>query len=459
MRKRIISLATDMLIVILTISMLFLAYLYAAKSVTPIKNNSSEFDKLWIVDDGDGIAFTAFDTNLCTPLSIAYKASDKDAGILIGDADLTLTLYAVLSDVVLDIFGNTSVCTKAEDTATAINEILASDSYLYIEYANDLPFPFIYALSSGKSSVDKTQVASGESAYVSRLFMLLETNDKGECLYKTYALDRDGNAFSFVRSDKKDYILNNADKVHLDAYSDVFINASLSRDTASDAPDIMYGSILYSQVIANKEIYYTGLDTESGKASFLDIFEMNSEKTGSYIDVDGNTVFIGSDVRLSVSTNGNISYTSESEPILLKELLGYSPVSKGEYSMFDMLKATNIFIERITSSHPTLSSSESDIKLSAVYKNDDGMPVFEYGYYLEGIRINTKSAFSFTFDANGIRYLDINLCRFNTTGENLATLPKSTASMRTAELGRESIIIPVYSESTPGIYDIAWMAD
>lgn len=459
MRKRIISLATDMLIVLLTVSMLFLAYLYAAKNVTSSKDDSSDFDRLWIVDDGDGRAFKVFDTSLCTPMSIAYKDAGKDAGILIGDGDLTLTLYAVLSDLVLDVFGNTSICTKAENTTAVTDEILASDSYLYIEYANDLPFPFIYALSSGKSSVDRTQVASGENAYLSRLFMLLKTDTEGKCTYKTYAFDRVGNAYSFTRADRKDYVLNNADKVHLDAYSDVFINAELSRDTASDAADITYGSILYSQVTCDTEISYPGFSTENGKASFLDIFEMNSEKAGSYIDVDGNTVFIGSDVRLSVSASGNISYTSESEPIFLKELLGYSPVSKGEYSMFDMLKATNIFVERIVSAYPTLSSSEADIKLSSVYKNESGMPVFEYAYYFEGIRINTDTAFSFTFDTNGIRYLDINLCRFNTVGEKQATLPKRVVSKRTAKLGRENLILPTYNESNEGIYDIAWIAD
>lgn len=457
MKKRASALIMDILILVLCASMLFLAFLYAQDNVRNKTESKDVFDKLWIVNDSGGRAFTIFNTELCTPNVIAYKPSGKDAGALIYNDELMLTLYAVLSDVVLDVFGEASVCkVPGEEYDVIVSKILAADSYLYLEYADDLPFPFIYTMASGKASVDGSLFASGITKYLSRLFLILETCDDGSTVFTSYAFDNDGDVVCFEHADQTPYVLQNADKIHLEAYSDIFTKAKMVLDGQTNTPDLTYGSLSYSSLDVTDIGGSLKLENEAEVSRFLELFGMNPEKTRSYIDSDETRVFIGSGSRLTATENGKISFSSEDEQILLKELLGYSPSVRKAYSIFDMLKATNIFIDEIMSAYPNLVGNDAALKLSAIYRESKtGFPVFEYSYFRNGILIDCEKAFIFAFDSVGIRLLDINLICFTDYKKTEATLPKNIVAERLTG-GRNGRLLPIYCKDDTGLYSIAW---
>ncbi len=451
MSKKLSKLALDGAIIFLTLSMLLLSFLFASKNVNIREADEALFDELWIINESDNRAFTIFNTELCTPDIIAYKQPGKTAGALVYNSDLALTLYAVLSDVILDVFGAQSVCTQIQDVDEAKMRIENADSYLYIEYASDIPFAYIYALSSGKSAQDTTQVAKGSNAYISKLFLNIN-NNSNSTTYECLAFDSQNNIYSFTS--ENGYVLRNADKVHLEAYADILGDAYI---TFNDTPELNYPAFEYSLLKDSTNISTITSENKSASAGLIELFGMNFEKTGSYTDGYGTRVFIGSSSRITVTQSGNLSFTGDREPILLTELLGYKPSSKGSYSMFDMLKATNIFIDEFKSKCTNFSGGDAEIKISAVYKNaSSGYPVFEYSYFFNGIMIDTDKAFVFEFDNDGIKRLDIKLLKLEELPQRATAISKKHVYSRIENTDGELFPIYTITDEANSFYEIAW---
>ncbi len=467
---RISDFILNLIISILILSMLTLTVLYAIENTTERDSDSKVFDNLWITQDSEDSAFSVFDISYCTPKLIAYKQPGNDPVATYFDSALTSTLYSVLSDAILDIFGSDSVCVSAEvDYPVAAKEVLESDSYILFEYNSDLPYPYIYALTSAQSSVDTSMCAQGLPVNISKIVLLLSQNENGKTIYSCYGFDSKYNAYKFMHSDNSPYNLQQADKIYIDAYADSLDTVSFLSESKSDnesllSLEIIHGAFDYSPLVESSDIGMLKLDTEQSAATFLELFEINPEKINTYTDRDGSTVFIGTDERLSVSSGKIIEYTAENSPIPLKQILGYIPGQSNSFSLFDMLKATNIFISDIRSLYPELIGKSADIKLTGIYKtsedeDDIAKPVFEYSYFYNGIKIDTDPAFRFVFDASGICKLNINISGFSPEGEKSVTLSKETVYKRLINtLDNVNITYPVYAVNDFGIYHIKWAA-
>ena len=473
MKKKISDIILNVIIAVLTLSMLTLLLLYAARSATVQSADSEVFDKLWIVQDYEDTAFASFTSSLCTPELIAYKQSEKDAGISVANEELTSTVYSVLSDMIIDIFGADSVCiSEGIEYSSAVRTVTDSDSYIFFEYSADIPFPYIYAFSSAQSSVDKSMCANG-AVYISKIAFLLEENENGNTSYICYAFDSENNAYMFEHADGSPYTLQTSDKIHLDAYYESIDNAEFLANTDIDSTDsdsleFIYGTLSYSPIQSSNSISFLSLDNGDASAAFLELFELNPEKLNSYVERDGTTVFIGTDERLTVSPNKTVEFTSDDEAIPLNKILGYTPSNKGSYTLFDMLKATDVMINRFRTAYPEFIGKSAQIKLTGVYKDAvGGNPVFEYSYFYNGVRIDTGLAFRFVFNSEGICELSINLTGFTVMSEKRVTLSKETAFNRIllkltdisepqAEEKRAHAVRPLYTDSGEGLYTIVW---
>ncbi len=467
LRKRISDAILNLIITILILSMLTLTVLFAVKSIAQNEDNSRTFDKLWIVQDVEETAFSVFDISFCTPEIIVYKQPGEAPRGSSFDSALTSTLYSVLSDSVSDIFSSQSVCiSEGIDYLSAVNEILSADSFILFEYSAALPYPYIYALSSSQSSVDLSMCAQGNAENILTLALLLSKNEKSETVYTCYGFDDTDNAYKFELKDKSLYKLRAADKIYIDAYADSleiveFISKKGGISKAASL-DIAYPSFSYSPLEESTDINILKLNAEDTAQSFFKLFEINPEKVNAYVEKDGSTVFIKTGERLSVSTDNTIEYTSDNGSIPMKKVLGYVPGKSSSFSLFDMLKATNVFISKMRSSYPELMENGADIKLTGVYKansdNDESIrPVFEYSYFYNGIRINTDPAFYFVFNNEGICELKINISAFNPGVEKRVALPKITVYKNLKDhIADTSLLRPVYAKVKNGLYLIKW---
>ncbi|MBQ7821796.1 MAG: hypothetical protein IJ391_05890 [Clostridia bacterium] len=465
MKKNFRDLILNLIIAVLTLTMLVLMLMYAAQRAAGHQNDTEVFEKLWIVQDYDGTAFTVFDSSLCTPELIAYKQSGMPAGVIHSDEELMSTLYSVLSDVILDVFGSESMCISENiDYETAVSMLTIADSYLMLEYSADIPFPYIYALTSGESSVDTQMCASGKAVYISKLALLLSEDENKNIIYSALAFDSDHGAYSFERTDSKPYTLPSSDVVHLDAYSSSFEKAEFYSDkhgASAPSTELIYSSASYSPLQASSGMEFLGLDNDLTRAAFLELFELNPEKLNSFVERDGTTVFIGTDERLTVSPDNTVEFSSPAEPIPLNKILGYTPSKKSSYSLFDMLKATDMLISRFRTAYPEHIGKSASIKLTGVYKDEasGGNPVFEYSYFYDGMRIDAPSAFRFVFTADGICKLTLNTTGFTVMSEKRVTLSKETALERLSlKLSGEIKVRPIYILSDERIYSLEWAA-
>ena len=464
-KKKISDILLNIVICILTLSMLTMTVLYAKQKATQNNSDTQTFDNLWIVNDFEESAFSLFDISYSVPTLIAYKETGKAAGATVFDSGLTSALYSALSDSIVDIFGQNSVCISENvQYADAVNELLSADSYILFEYSCALPFPYLYALCSAQSNVDISMCAGGEVADISRLALILSQGENGETYYTCYGFDFKNNACRFEHVDNSPYILQASDKIYIDAYSESFERIDLVK-TGDDEPSVqmLYGSFGYSLLDETSDISMLRLGDEQSTTAFLKHFEINPEKANRYTDADGTTVFISTDERLAVTSGKIIEYTCEKGGIPIKKVLGYTPGKKSSFSLFDMLKATNIFISEIRLPYPQLMGKSADIKLSAIYKTQAegdaqaSKAVFEYSYFYNGVKIDTAPAFYFEFSANTIQKIQINISGFSTSSEKNVLLPKATAYNRISqELGTFKRISPLYSPDDTQLYNIKW---
>ncbi|MBE6606474.1 MAG: hypothetical protein E7635_05515 [Ruminococcaceae bacterium] len=467
LKKRISDVILNLIITVLILSMLTLTVLFAVRSISQGEDNNRTFDKLWIVQDVEETAFSVFDISFCTPELIVYKQPGETPRASVYDSALTATLYSVLSDAVLDVFSSQSVCiSKGIDYTSAVNEVLSADSFILFEYSNALPYPYIYALTSAQSSADISMCAQGSGESILTLVLLLSKNESSETVYRCYGFDDQNNAYSFEKKDRTLYKLQASDKIYIDAYSYSLQTIDfISKDGntfKTPSLDIANPSFSYFPLDVSADINMLKLNSEDSAQAFFKLFEINPEKVNAYVEKDGSTVFIKPGERLSVSSDNTIEYTSETGSIPMKKILGYVPGQSGSFTLFDMLKATNVFISKVRTSYPELMGKGADIRLTGVYKsvqdNSDLIkPVFEYSYFYNGIRVDTKPAFYFVFNSEGICELKINISGFVPVSGKSVALPKITVYNRLKNsLESTTLLRPVYSKDKTGLYHIKW---
>ncbi|MBO7148474.1 MAG: hypothetical protein J6V93_01320 [Clostridia bacterium] len=465
MKKNFRDLILNLIIALLAFSMIVLLLTYAGRKADRESSESNVFDKLWIIGDYDESAFSALNASLCTPELIAYKQPGSQPGALYADEETISTVYSVLSDTVLDVFGADSVCISDNIDAKALaNELANAQSYILYEYSADIPFPYIYALATGESSVDVSSRADGKAAYISKLALILSEGEDNSVYYSPVAFDSNGGAYRFEKKDKTPYVLPGSDIIHLYAYASSFERVKFYANTqnGSLSTEIIHPGITYAPLSASPSSAFLELDNDIIKTAFLELFELNPEKLNSFVERDGTTVFIGTAERLSVAPDGIIEFESNNEPMPLNSILGYTPGKNNSYTLFDMLKATDLLISRFRSAYPEYIGKNASIKLTGVYKGDGeytDSPIFEYSYFYEGMRIDTEPAFRFVFTSTGVSAIRINSLGFAPLAQRRSTLSKSTVFDRIALRFSDDISVrPIYTLSENGVYELEWAA-
>ena len=457
MKKGLSGLLLDFIIILLCISMLNLVFMHAARSINDTSGKEQIFNDLWMIQGYDGNSFASFDFAMCLPDSISYKQSGKQASAVVGDNELMKTVYSVLSNVITDIFGSDSVANRFDgDINTVYNKVASADSYVFFSYATELPFPCIYAFSSGSSNVTYEMSAKSDAFYVSDVALLLDTSQK-EVTYRCFAFDRHQNVYEFTRADGTQYVLPGADIAHIDAYSEDFTNVDFAMNRKADFDklslfplDILYGSLDYSYLNKTFAVSELELSDTAVAKKFLEIFDINSEKTNTYSEDDGTKVYIGTDDRLEITSDGLIKFTNTNSPIEIKEIIGFSPSKINSYTAFDMLKTASVIINKLSDLYPSHFGGNATPKLTSIYKDSDGRYVFEYSYYISGFRINTEPAYKFVFTSSGLTELSADASSYEETSQKSATLPKALVYERLNEIGASTItsrITPIYTLS------------
>lgn len=469
MKKGLTGVLLNLIIIILSASMLMLVFLHAARPITNSIASKQSFDNLWITQGYDDTALTVFDSSMCLPNSIVYKQSQSQPKAVYNDTELKKTVYSVLSNVITDVFGAESIANRMDgDVNSYYNHVANSDSFIFFNYTSELPYPCIYAFSTGVNAVNYESCSRSESFYISDVALILEEVDN-KLQYRCFTFDRSGNAYEFTRSDGDKYVLPDADRAHLEAYSEKFdtvdfavnFNKFTAQQTTLFPLEIMINGFDYSELYANFAISDLELDDETEIKELLEIFDINIEKINKYNEDDGTTVFIGTDDRLEVTSDGKLLFTNTNSPIELKEIIGFSTSKSNGYTAFDMLKSIIVINAKLKELYPGYVGGSAIPKISSVYKDSDGRSVFEFSYYLNGVKIGLEPSIKFIFTTKGLTELTVDLTSFEQTPVRSATVPKSTVYNRLSELSNItniSSLTPIYTNND-GTYTINWFTN
>lgn len=465
MKSKLTGILLDLIIILLCACMLWLVFMHAASAISSPEDGKPRFNDLWIIQGYDSGMLAAFDPSMCLPDAIVYKQPKSSPRAVYNDTELKKTVYGVLSNVITDVFGAQSVANRIDGDVNAFYSTVANaDSYLLFDYASELPYHCIYAFSTGSNTVSYESCSHSDSFYVSDIALILD-NEANESTYRCFAFDKSGNAYEFMREDGEKYILPAADRAHIEAYAEKFSKVQLAHNNKDffdkitpDSLDILYGGFEYSLLSPAFSISGLGLDDQSTVKELLDIFDINIEKINKYNEADGTTVFIGTDDRLEISSDGHINFTNTSSPVDLKEISGFSTGSGDGYNTFDMMKSVNVIIAKLKDIYPNYFGGDASPKLTSVYKDSSGNSVFEYSYYINGVRINLTPSLRFVFTSNGLTEFVADITAYEQGAQRFATMPKSTVYNRLSlvhPLPSGSTLIPVYVKSDD-MYDISW---
>ncbi len=464
MKKSLISVLLDLIIVILSLSMLNLVFMHAARSISS-SDNTQSFSDLWIIQGFDDSILSTFDPSTCLPDIIVYKQPKSPPRAVYNDTELKKTVYSVLSNVITDIFGSESVAKKIEGDINAFYSSVANaESYLFFSYASELPYPCIYAFSTNSNTVSYENCSRSESFYVSDIALILEDSADG-LAYRCIVFDRHRNAYEFSKADNNKYILPGADRAHIEAYAEKFskvdfvANSEILQNGASPFPlDVLTDGFEYSDISSSFSINALELDDDSALKELLDIFDINVEKINKYSEADGTTVFIGTDDRIEITSNGRFIFTNTNSPVELKDISGFSPSKFSGYTVFDMLKSINVINAKLKQLYPNYFGGSALPKITSVYKNDDGRSVFEYSYYIGGVKIGLEPSLTFIFTSKGLTEFSADITSYVQTNEQFATLPKITVYNRLSLLSplhSGASLTPIYI-NVDDTYTIRW---
>ncbi len=465
MKNKLTGILLDLIIILLSACMLWLVFMHAARAISSSEDGKPRFNDLWIIQGYDNGMLAEFDSSMCLPDTIVYKQPKSSPRAVYNDTELKKTVYAVLSNVISDIFGAESIANKISgDVEAFYSTVTNADSYLLFAYASELPYPCIYAFSTGSNTVSYESCSRSESFYVSDIALILNDTDD-EITYKCFVFDKAGNAYEFSREDGDEYILPAADRAHIEAYAEKFSKVQIALnnesffDGTTPAPlDILYGGFEYSTLSPVFSISGLGLEDQATVKELLDVFDINIEKVNTYNEADGTTVFIGTDDRLEISSDGRINFTNSSSPVDLKEISGFSSGGGEGYNTFDMMKSVNVIIAKLKDIYPNYFGGDASPKLVSVYKDSSGRSVFEYSYYINGVRINLTPSLKFVFASTGLTEFAADITAYEQNAERYATMPKTTVYNRLSlirPLPSGSTVFPVYIKSED-TYNISW---
>ncbi len=465
MKKGLIGILLDLIIVVLSLCMLNLVFMHAARSISNSDEDTPSFNDLWIIQGFDDSALSAFDPSTCLPDIIVYKQPKSAPRAVYNDTELKKTVYSVLSNVITDIFGSGSLAQKIDgDTNTFYESVASAESYLLFSYASELPYPCIYAFSTNSNTVSYENCSRSESFYVSDIALVLEDTEDG-LSYKCFVFDRHGNVYEFSREDGKNYVLPGADRAHIEAYAEKFkkveiaINSENLKNSASIFPlDVLTDGFECSELSSSFSVSGLELDDDATLKELLDIFDINAEKINKYSEADGTTVFIGTDDRIEITSDGKFIFTNANSPIELKEITGFSTSKFDGYTAFDMLKSINVINAKLKELYPSYFGGSALPKIISVYKDSDGRTVFEYSYYTDGIKIGLEPSMRFVFTSKGLTEVSADITSYEQTSVRFATLPKLTVYNRLSLLSplhSGASLTPIYVK-TDDKYAINW---
>ncbi|MCL1793241.1 MAG: hypothetical protein FWG34_05170 [Oscillospiraceae bacterium] len=428
--KKIVDFAKTGLIYLLTASMLAMAGFYINARQNAGQNEEIPREKIRIFEIG-GMALAEINENHITPLQITITANKQTFTAIYNDRTVLDIYEHGIKNNIRDIFGKNSACRilSGAEGEELWRRCADSEKSIYVKYAGNYIYPFIYTFLAKESIKNLAEGFSGELAMVRELFIIDDGEIKGVAkdIYDRVSLFE-------PPPEAKSKIRQRFGETDLSAYKNIagavpceFLkNRDISLQTGANENDIK--NLKFSEtfhLFQNYEKYsfvleYSNpLSGEDGKIkiereyikNLLKILNFNIENSVSYSENDAMTFRDGKNT-IKFFKNGQILYAYK--PIDSNEIGGGLHLAKflsyddSYYTYYEKIKAASVFVSSLDRE---LAGNECKIYLKEVNMNPIGEMTAIFSYYYEGaeIKINGSSeAVALTIGENGFTQIKIN---------------------------------------------------
>lgn len=372
--------------------------------------NSAVLDsEFWIFNEStEAHTEIMADSSYFSPTSITLVSNGKSYTSATNEK-LTSILWDNYKSLVKEVFSSSYVCSLA--SVAELENALAYDDFILIDFPSDLPYITVCALENKTSGF-----AEGELCSVKTLLLYSDADNTVSAV----STDRNGNVYSFSPQDSS--LIYDFNSNNLTAYTvnKGFLSSTIAinekNETASILPVhhvILTEAPSLSQLeIANpiSELFdseysdnITNLALISNPTiiSLLEAFNINPSTAGVYTDAAARLIFINSDARLVIDRNGSLDYavSRESDAQILTSALLES--ERSQFSSFEQITAATRFLNLFKG---TFIGNDARLLLSSINYNS-GKTEYVFKYHKNLCEISSESfdpAVQLVFDGAGL---------------------------------------------------------
>jgi hypothetical protein len=453
----------NILLVILFVSVIVLSGMYIVtlnRSGTISRDTARDditFEKLWTVQDGAMSENTL--SQIVTPRFMGFKTAIQNdpAGVSAGEKYIN-ELYKKTGVYLYYALSAAAVTEKIPDAEEEVFwlSLIHSDNYIYIRYHSPIPHQLIQASGGDLSGLGYGEYnrAEGHIVYVKDLFILPVTETDGESSEESTSLTcriavraDDDSVYVFTPPASADdsganpypgidASLDEVTKLLVDAYGEgmqkyhfAYSNGD-DRALYADKTEVVTDAGIPLKTIradaktAGKYIYSRPGDFEQ----IVRIFNFNPDKINTYSEANNTNIYVETHGSLKIAED-RLSYTARNGVgIPLSDFIGYSH-SGSEGDVYDIVRAAQIFIEKIGAINVNYIGRDADLCISGVYGRDNKI-VIKYSYFCDNVMlVPDGNEYALAIESDGINITSIDL--FTLSAEVLSADESSNISADT----------------------------
>lgn len=461
--RKVIEFTKSIILVLLALSILLLWTQYISlqfdktgDAATPTLDND-----FWIFTDGTHAPLdTALDSAYLSPVAVSILISGNGYTSAFNE-ELTHALYQNYIPLMNEVF---SAYYKCESTTfDAWQKALDSPDSVLIEYPSALPYTTI-SLFSGKDD----NFCTGEICFVEKLLLFSDETNKLTAI----SVDNLGNVYSFTQEDEEHQsIIYDFNSNNLAAYTinkglipfdfngktENIKNIPYEYKLLKDSPKLqkISGENPFSSITENvfstPEVPYLELVSEENLAFLLDAFEVNPNIVRYYSDTVNGMVFVGTEMHLVLSPEGEVEYSVTDEdtnvPITSASILNTERIN---FTTDEILTAATSFLSKFP--REILGGDARLFLKNISYSSDTEEFTYSFGYYYSLAEITGKKLgddIVLVFNSRGLIEATIRPITFTPTDDASNTssslsssiLPSFAASIAD---GDSVVLSPVY---------------
>ena len=465
MKKRMIEKIKTVLIYFLFLSLVAMAMIYLFEIRASHEDNQSvRLDTMWSIHgEQSSLPNLSSDKTVLLPEMICAR---RGGGRMVGafaQSDLIRSLFRQISGNLSTYLGSGYSCSllSDEEGKRLWNSARESENFVYLRFPSELPFPLIHLFLNEENLASPGNIASGKIVYLNELLLLIDERGVTTVLSR----GEEGIARFSPKEGETELFF---DFSLFDSYtnSKELLSFSFADEEAplQDCTPIPTEIPVLPRFSISPEMYSMVFTDEDSHERLLRLFGFNPELASQYLESDGTTVYISTNGRLEITSDGSLSYVASSEEKCLSfESLFQSSIGSGVYDLYESIKLLSSFAKSLFGMD-YLYWNNGELLVTGISSEDNGEVTLSFDLFCSNIPLvfeNGRHAVSVTFSSGKISRVEIESISYRPAlaGDTLLSPSFVLKNMEEKAPGENcslSLFYPIVSKTSDNIVSAEW---